>query len=102
IAIARRNFERFGLASRVQAWQSDLFNALPAKRYDVIVTNAPYVDAEDMASLPAEFHHEPRLGLEAGIDGLDLVRRILRDAPGFLTDDGILVCEVGNSQPAME
>ena len=102
IAIAQRNIDRFGLGERVKAYQSDLFNQLPTRRYDVIVTNPPYVDAEDMASLPEEFHHEPRLGLEAGSDGLDLVRRILRDAPAYLADDGILVCEVGNSQPAME
>lgn len=102
LAIAQRNIDRFGLGDRVKAYRSDLFNDLPAKHYDVIVTNPPYVDAVDMASLPPEFHHEPRLGLEAGQDGLDLVRRILRDAAAYLTTDGILVCEVGNSQPAME
>ena len=102
LAIASRNIARFDLSNRVHAYQSDLFNQLPARRYDLIVTNPPYVDAPDMASLPKEFHHEPALALEAGTDGLDLVRRILRDAPHYLTDNGILVCEVGNSQPALE
>ncbi|CAB0149762.1 50S ribosomal protein L3 glutamine methyltransferase [Pseudidiomarina piscicola] len=97
LAVAEENIAFHQLDHRVFPMQSDLYNAVKGQRYDLIVTNPPYVDAEDMADLPAEFHHEPELGLAAGADGLDLVRTILREAPEHLTEQGILICEVGNS-----
>ncbi len=95
--VAQMNIEGHGVMDRVIAIQSDLFNQLQGHQYDLIICNPPYVDAEDMADLPAEFQHEPRLGLAAGDDGLDLVHRILREAPAYLADGGWLFVEVGNS-----
>lgn len=99
--IAERNIERHGLADRVSAIESDLFSALEGP-YDLILANPPYVDAKDMADLPEEYRHEPELGLAAGADGLVLMERILRQASSYLAPDGVLVGEVGNSQPALE
>lgn len=97
LQVAEINIEQHGVNGQVTPLQSDGFSALEGLRYDLIVTNPPYVDEEDMADLPDEYRHEPELGLAAGRDGLDLVRRILREAPQYLTEQGILVCEVGNS-----
>lgn len=102
LAIARENIQRHGVADRVHLYQSDLFEALSGRRYDLIVTNPPYVDGGDLDSMPSEFRHEPRLALEAGEDGLDVAARILRRAGEHLKADGVLVMEVGNSAPALE
>ncbi|MCG3730481.1 50S ribosomal protein L3 N(5)-glutamine methyltransferase [Vibrio cincinnatiensis] len=97
LQVAEQNIQDHGLEQQVFPIRSDLFRDLPQEQYHIIVTNPPYVDQEDMNSLPDEFKHEPELGLAAGTDGLKLVRRILANAPRYLTDQGILVCEVGNS-----
>ncbi|WJG08312.1 50S ribosomal protein L3 N(5)-glutamine methyltransferase [Aliiglaciecola sp. LCG003] len=101
LAVADINIQEHGLADRVFPIQSDLMSALSGQKYDLIVSNPPYVDAEDMADLPDEFQHEPELGLAAGEDGLELVDTILHQALEYLTDDGWLFVEVGNSQVHM-
>jgi len=101
LAVAKINVLRHHVEEQVQLHQADLFTGLPAKKYDLIVSNPPYVDAEDMASLPAEFHHEPKLGLAAGSDGLEIVERILKQARNYLSAHGILIVEVGNSEYAL-
>lgn len=97
LQVAEINVQEHNLTHRVFPVQSDLFQNLQGQTYDLIICNPPYVDAEDMADMPAEFHHEPELGLAAGNFGLDLVDRILKDAPQFLSDNGWLFVEVGNS-----
>jgi len=101
LEVARINRQRHGMEGSLELYHSDLFDDLPPQRFDLIVSNPPYVDAEDMAALSDEFLAEPRMGLEAGEDGLDLVERMLRQAPDWLEDDGLLVVEVGNSQQAL-
>lgn len=99
--VAEQNIQDHGLEQQVFPIQSDGFRDVPKDKYNLIVTNPPYVDEEDMSNLPAEFEHEPELGLAAGPDGLDLVRHIMANAPDYLTDKGILICEVGNSMVHM-
>lgn len=103
LAVAAENVDRFELGDRVAIWQSDLFDAIPADRqYDLIVSNPPYVDAQDFASMPDEYHHEPELGLVSGDDGLDICRRILKEAASRLSDNGVLIVEIGNSAETFE
>lgn len=97
LAVAEQNIAEHDLIEQVIPIRSDLFRDLEQIKYDLIVTNPPYVDADDMLDMPTEFRFEPALGLAAGSDGLKLVRRILADAPDYLADDGLLICEVGNS-----
>ncbi|MGI9274188.1 MAG: 50S ribosomal protein L3 N(5)-glutamine methyltransferase [Endozoicomonas sp.] len=105
LEVAGINIDRHEMWGRVQAIRSDLFEAIDAgpekPRYQLILSNPPYVDAEDMADFPEEFGHEPELGLAAGDDGLDFARIILARAADFLDEQGLLVLEVGNSQWAM-
>ena len=98
LAVANTNIARHELEDRVRAIHSDLFNALDGEVYDLIVTNPPYVDAADLASMPNEFHHEPEMALGSGDDGLDITRRILKEAGRHLSEQGLLVVEVGNSE----
>ncbi len=97
LAVAAENIRLHQLENSARVVQSDLFNALSGQRYDLIISNPPYVDAIEMAHLPAEFQQEPQLGLEAGADGLDLVRRMLAEAKDYLNENGVLIVEVGVS-----
>ncbi|MDD7545360.1 50S ribosomal protein L3 N(5)-glutamine methyltransferase [Actinobacillus porcinus] len=95
--VAEINIERHDMQDRVFPLQSDLFTNLIGDKYDLIVTNPPYVDLEDLGDMPEEFHFEPELALGSGYDGLDITKQILANAADYLNDDGVLVCEVGNS-----
>lgn len=95
--VAEINIERHNLSHRVIPIQSNLFNQLPQDKYDLIVTNPPYVDQEDLSEMPEEFHYEPEMALGSGHDGLDITKQILAHAADYLNDEGVLVCEVGNS-----
>ena len=97
LEVARKNIQRHELVERVHAVESDLFAELEGRKYELIVTNPPYVDQADLASMPDEYQHEPALALGSGPDGLDITKQILRQAADYLTDDGVLVVEVGNS-----
>ncbi len=99
--VARINVDQHDAQERVSVIQSDLFAGLEGKKYDIIVSNPPYVDAEDIAGMSAEFQHEPELGLSSGDDGLECTRSILKQAASHLTEEGVLVLEVGNSQYAL-
>lgn len=102
LAVAMENVERHQMEDQVRLIHSNLYAALDGKRYHLIVTNPPYVDQTDLEAMPEEFHAEPRMGLEAGEDGLDLVVQILLGAEAHLEDRGVLICEVGNSWVALE
>ncbi|HQY53951.1 50S ribosomal protein L3 N(5)-glutamine methyltransferase [Dokdonella sp.] len=101
LALARENIEYQDVGDRVRAISSDLFEGVRGERYDLIVSNPPYVTEDEYAAMPAEYAHEPKLGLTAGNDGLDLALRLLREAPEVLTEDGVLIVEVGESERAL-
>ncbi|MGH8212327.1 MAG: 50S ribosomal protein L3 N(5)-glutamine methyltransferase [Rhodanobacteraceae bacterium] len=101
LELARANIALHRLGDRVRAVRSDVFAQLHEERYDLIVSNPPYVTAQEFAALPPEYRHEPRLGLIAGEDGLDFALRILREAPDHLGEDGSLIVEVGEAEHAL-
>jgi ribosomal protein L3 glutamine methyltransferase len=101
LEVCRRNVRRLRLGKRVRVRQSDYFAAVAGCRYDIIVSNPPYVGRAEMRTLPREYRHEPALGLASGVDGLDSVRAIFSAARRHLVDDGILVVEVGNTEAAL-
>jgi ribosomal protein L3 glutamine methyltransferase len=101
LQVCRRNVRRLRREKRVSVLRSDYFAAVTGRRYDIIVSNPPYVGSAEMRSLPREYRHEPRLGLASGRDGLDAARAILAGARRHLTAHGILVVEVGNSERAL-
>ncbi len=101
LAVARINVEQHGLGERVRLVQSDLYRGLGGRRYDLILTNPPYVDAADMAALPDEYRHEPGVALASGEQGLDAILHILAHAPAHLEAGGTLIAEVGNSHVAL-
>ena len=101
LEVADINRRRLKVEDRVRTIRSDLFQALDGERYDIIVSNPPYVSTAEWQDLPVEFHAEPKLGLESGADGLDCVRQILRDASNHLTEEGILIVEVGSAAEAL-
>ena len=102
LAVAARNVGDYGLDDRVTLHRGDLFKPLGDRRYDLIISNPPYVDAEGMAGLPRECRAEPRLAFDGGADGLDIVRRILDEASTHLTPHGGLLCEIGRCRPLLE
>jgi ribosomal protein L3 glutamine methyltransferase len=102
LAVTQANIVEHNVGNRVTAVESDLFDNLGSQRFDLIVSNPPYVDARDLAEMPDEYQHEPELALASGHDGLDFTRRLLREAEQHLTAQGVLVVEVGNSWVALE
>jgi ribosomal protein L3 glutamine methyltransferase len=103
LAVAQSNIELHGLRDRVRTLRSDLLAQVPPdRRYDLIVCNPPYVNEQSMRALPPEYRHEPRLALAGGDDGMDLVRRILADAPRFMAPEGLLVLEIGHERAHFE
>jgi ribosomal protein L3 glutamine methyltransferase len=102
LALAQRNIKAHKLGDRIALHRGDLFASLAGRRYDLIVSNPPYVDAKGMARLPTEYRYEPRMALAAGNDGLALVRRILAEAPRHLTRNGALLCEIGRGRKPLE
>ncbi len=102
LEVARRNVDDYGLGDRLALHQSNLFDALPERQYDVIVCNPPYVNSGSIDVLPQEYRHEPHLALAGGADGMDLVRRILQAAPRYLSENGVLVLEIGHEREFFE
>jgi ribosomal protein L3 glutamine methyltransferase len=102
LAVARRNVDDHGLGQRIALREGDLFAPIGARRYDVILTNPPYVETAAVDAFPPEFAAEPRLAHEGGGDGLSVIRRILREAPGHLTRQGALICEIGAGRARLE
>jgi ribosomal protein L3 glutamine methyltransferase len=102
LAVAERNIRDYKLDGRVNPIESDLYENVPFKKYDLIVTNPPYVNAESMKKLPPEYLREPQLALAGGEDGMDLVRKIVEGAADYLTPEGILVVEIGNEREFAE
>jgi len=102
LALAKRNVAAHRLGDRISLHRGDLFAPLEGKRYDLIITNPPYVDAKGMDRLPPEFRHEPRMALAAGKDGLGLVHRILSKGSKHLTKNGAVLCELGRGRPPLE
>jgi ribosomal protein L3 glutamine methyltransferase len=102
LAVAHKNVQDYGLEHRIGLIESDLFSALQGKRYDLIISNPPYVNAESMQQLPQEYRHEPENALASGEDGLDATRKILQQAARHLTDDGILIVEIGHNRAELE
>ena len=102
LAVAERNVADYGLAERIDIIRSDAFANLPGRRYDLIISNPPYVNAESVAVLPPEYLHEPEMALGSGDDGLDFTRIILREAKRHLTPDGLLVVEIGHNRAELE
>ncbi len=100
--VAMINLQKYELEDRVNLIESDLFSNVPQKKYDVIMSNPPYVSQDEMKALPQEFHHEPHNALHAEDEGLEIVLKILKEAPNYLSKNGILIVEVGNSQEALE
>ena len=101
VANARTNIERFALADRVEARRSDLFDGLDRQEFDLVLANPPYVPQGEFLALPPEYAHEPRRGLEAGADGLDCWRRLMAEIGPWLSADGLLVGEAGNTAAAL-
>jgi ribosomal protein L3 glutamine methyltransferase len=102
LQVAHQNVAEYGLDDRVALFEGDLFAPLPERRYDVIIANPPYVNSDSMQALPAEYRHEPQLALAGGADGMDIVRRIIGQARNWLTDEGVLVIEIGNERANVE
>jgi ribosomal protein L3 glutamine methyltransferase len=102
LAVARTNVADYGLDDRIALFEGDLFAPLPERRYDVVIANPPYVNSDSMQALPPEYRHEPELALAGGADGMDVVRRIIGEARNWLTDDGVLVVEIGNERENVE
>jgi len=102
LEVARINIAARGLESRINLFRGDLYGPLGDSRYDLILSNPPYVDAAAMAALPPEHRHEPAMALAGGVDGLDIIRRILSGAPLHLTASGMLVCEIGRGRETLE
>ncbi|REE18286.1 [LSU ribosomal protein L3P]-glutamine N5-methyltransferase [Paraburkholderia sp. BL27I4N3] len=102
LEVAARNVADYKLDDRIALFEGDLYAPLAERRYDVIISNPPYVNAASMQDLPAEYKHEPDMALAGGVDGMDIVRRIIAEARNWLTDEGVLVVEIGNERQHVE